>query len=207
MGSGLTGRLRRVGYGRPVVVVSGLPRSGTSMVMQMLEAGGLGVGTDRVREGDEDNPRGYFELEKVKDLDKGGDKRWLKEYRGLAIKVISYLLRDLPRQVNYRVIFIERDLDEVLRSQKKMLERRGERSDDVSDGKLRGTFSGHLEEVRRLLGESASFDTLYVGHRDLLEHPSGEARRINDFLGGHLDESAMAAQVDRTLYRNRREGR
>lgn len=199
--------LHRLKGGPPVVIVSGLPRSGTSLVMQMIAAGGLDEGTDRVRGEDEDNPKGYYELERVKDLDKGGDKGWLAEYRGRAVKVISFLLRELPPDLSYRVVFIERDLDEVLRSQKKMLERRGETGGEGGDEKLKEAFDGHLRKVRSLLEGSAWFDTLTVRYHDILENPAAEAARINAFLGGGLDETAMAAAVDPSLYRNRREER
>ena len=114
---------RHLRYGQPIVVVSGLPRSGTSMVMKMLEAGGLAVLTDGLRTADEDNPKGYYEVERVKDLAREADKGWLGEARGKAVKVISYLLKSLPPTFNYKVVFIRRDLEEVLASQRKMLAR------------------------------------------------------------------------------------
>ena len=176
------------------------------MVMQMLQAGGLEAATDRVREGDEDNPRGYFELEKVKHLPEKGDKSWLREYRGQAVKVISFLLRELPRSLNYRVVFVTRDLSEILLSQRKMLTRRGESDDGVSDHRLRMNFTNHLRQVRFFLDRAPNFETLYLEHRDIINAPAEAAARMSTFLGKELDEAAMAAAVDRTLYRNRREG-
>ena len=114
----LTRWIARVRFGRPVIIVSGLPRSGTSMVMQMLEAGGLPCATDGERAADEDNPRGYFEVERVKTLSNGVDPTWLAGCRGQVIKVISSLLQSLPTHLNYRVIFVTRDLGEVLASQR-----------------------------------------------------------------------------------------
>jgi len=201
----MTQWLRRLRYGRPVVIVAGLPRSGTSMVMQMLAVGGLKAGTDHVRAGDEDNPNGYLELERVKDLDKGGDKSWVADYRGQAIKVVSSLLRELPADGTYRVVFLERDLDEVLRSQRAMLERRGESAGNTDDG-LKESFAAHLRQVRLFLTRSPSFETLYVEHRQIINHPAAAAGRINAFLGGELDERSMAAVVDPALYRNREPG-
>ena len=120
MFSGLFQRLR---YGEPVVVVSGLPRSGTSMLMAMLEAGGLPLLTDAKRHADPDNPRGYFEMESVKSLGEQQDKAWVRNARGKGLKVISYLLKELPDDNAYRVLFARRDLAEVIRSQNVMLER------------------------------------------------------------------------------------
>ena len=115
----------RLRYGRPLVLVSGLPRSGTSMLMQMLEKGGMPIVTDKIRTADEDNPRGYHEFERIKEIDKTTDKSWLRNYRGQVIKTISFLLQYLPLDLNYRVVFMRRDIEEVLRSQNKMLERSG----------------------------------------------------------------------------------
>ena len=106
-----------------IIVVSGLPRSGTSLMMQMLAAGGVEVVTDHVRTADTDNPRGYYEFELVKKIKQ--DASWLPEARGKAVKMVSQLLYDLPAGEKYRIIFLERDLDEVLVSQEKMLERLG----------------------------------------------------------------------------------
>jgi len=194
----------RVRYGTPLILVSGLPRSGTSMIMQMLRAGGLEVATDNIRQDDEDNPRGYYELERVKELDREGDNGWLKEYRGKVVKVISYLLRDLPRENNYKVVFIERDLDEILLSQKKMLRRRGEDERDVEDEKIRKNYTNHLRQVRYLLRNTPNFECLTVNYGNVQKHSAAEAQKMNRFLGGGLDPEAMAAAVDRTLYRNRK---
>ena len=119
--------LRRRKYGTPVYVVSGLPRSGTSMMMRMLEAGGIAPFTDGERTPDVDNPEGYYEYERVKDLEKDADTSWVRQARGKALKVISLLLRSLPDDNAYRVIYMRRHLDEILRSQDKMLDRLGER--------------------------------------------------------------------------------
>ena len=192
--------------GEPVVVVSGLPRSGTSMVMQMLRAGGLTCATDGIRAADEDNPRGYFEVERVKRLDKEGDKGWMREYQGEAIKVISFLLRHLPRDLRYRVLFIHRDLQEVLASQRRMLLRRGEDPDAVPEAEMARAFADHLREVEAFLEEAGNFDTLHLDHGRILADPAEAARTIDEFLGGGLDQGAMAAAVDASLHRNRRGG-
>jgi len=193
---------RRLRYGEPIVVVSGLPRSGTSMLMKMLDAGGLPAVTDGLRTADEDNPKGYFEVERVKNLAGEADRTWLAESRGKAIKVISYLLRSLPAQYNYKVVFIRRDLDEVLASQKKMLARRGE-TDDTPPERMKELFEGDLWRARYLLSHQPQFETLEVRYTDILARPLDEARLIARFVGGGLDVEAMAAAVDPQLYRNR----
>ncbi len=195
--------VRKVRYGQPVVVVSGLPRSGTSMAMKMLEAGGLVVVTDGIRAADESNPKGYYELEAVKGLDKNGDTAWLGGARGKAVKIISFLLTWLPETYNYNVIFMQRDLEEILASQNKMLVDRGEARDE-NDDRMRVAYRQHLDKVMRFLANRRCFNVLKVNYQDALERPDVEARRINDFLGGRLDVARMTAVADPALYRNRR---
>jgi len=196
--------VRRLRYGRPIVVVSGLPRSGTSMAMKMLEAGGLDVVTDGVRQADESNPRGYLELEAVKALDKAGSTAWLKDARGKAVKIISLLLTWLPEDHDYRVIFMRRDLREVLASQNKMLvTRAGQAGTTEEDEQMRRHYEAHLAKVDRFLASRRCFSVLRVEYRSAVERPREEARRINAFLGGGLDVEKMAAIGDPALYRNR----
>jgi hypothetical protein len=194
--------LRRLRYGRPIVVVSGLPRSGTSMIMKMLEAGGLGVMTDGLRTADEDNPKGYYEVERVKDLAREADKGWLGEARGKAVKVISYLLKSLPPTFNYKVVFIRRDLEEVLASQRKMLARRGE-TEQTAPERMRALFEDDLWRAGYQLKRRPEFESIELHYSAVLARPLEEARRLADFLGGGLDAEAMAAAVDPQLYRNR----
>jgi hypothetical protein len=196
------GLVRRLRYGPPIVVVSGLPRSGTSMAMKMLEAGGVAVVTDGARAADDDNPKGYYEDERVKDLGRSTDRRWLRAARGKAIKIISFLLKDLPADNNYKVLFMERDLGEVLASQQKMLVHRGEDS-STDDASMREHYLEHLRHVKFMVGYRRHFDALFVSYRSVLDSPRDEARRINEFLGGVADEGAMVEVVDRALYRNR----
>jgi hypothetical protein len=193
---------RRLRFGRPIVVVSGLPRSGTSMLMKMLEAGGLPVVTDGQRTADEDNPRGYFEVERIKSLAQDGDRRWLAGARGKGLKVISYLLRSLPPQFNYRVVFIRRDIEEVLASQNKMMARRGEK-DDTPPERMRELFEKDVGRARQMLAQEPQFEALEVHYTAILASPLEEARRVAGFVGGGLDVEAMAAAVDPELYRNR----
>jgi hypothetical protein len=195
--------LRRLLYGEPVIVVSGLPRSGTSMAMQMLAAAGVPVVTDGIRKPGEDNPKGYYEDERVKDLYKEDvDRSWLRDARGKAVKIISFLLKDLPDTNNYRVIFMKRALPEVLASQKKMLERRGE-TDESSDERMLELWENHLWRAGYLLKHGAQFETLDIAYADVIRDPLSEARRIRDFLALEASAETMAAAVDESLYRNR----
>jgi hypothetical protein len=197
-----TWRLKRR-LGPPVIVVSGLPRSGTSMMMNMLRAGGLGVVTDLVREADEDNPRGYFEDERVKQLDRAADKNWLRDCRGKVVKVVSFLLKDLPDDNYYQVIFMHRDMGEVIASQNKMLARRGEPVDPSDDGKMAERYATHLRKIGFMLEERANFERLDVHYREALADPRAWAARVRGFLGLRLDLDRMVAAVDPALYRNR----
>jgi ElaB/YqjD/DUF883 family membrane-anchored ribosome-binding protein len=172
------------------------------MAMKMLAAGGLEVVADGIRAADEDNPKGYFEDERVKDLENMKDTSWLRHARGKVIKVVSSLLQYLPRDNRYRVVFMRRNLDEVLASQSKMLDRRGEQS-GTNDDELRQMYEGHLEKVEFQLRFRPNFDALYVNYTDVLARPEELAKRISEFLGGGLDVQRMAEQVDPNLYRNR----
>ena len=195
---------RRLRRGAPIVVVSGLPRSGTSMAMKMLEAGGVPIVTDGIRTADESNPKGYYEFERVKELDKNRDTAWLGEARGKAVKIISFLLTYLPDTYDYHVVFMNRDVDEVLASQNKMLAARGEPADAADDAKMREAYGKHLEKVGRFLRNRQCFTTLQVRYRDVIDTPAAEARRLNEFLGGRLNVEQMATVADRELYRNRK---
>ncbi len=206
----MAGFLRRLfGGGRPaagqaVVVVSGLPRSGTSMLMGMLAAGGMEPLTDGVRAPDDDNPRGYFELERVRQLQTGMDTAWLREARGRCVKIVSYFLKHLPSGEHYRIVFLRRDLAEVLASQRRMLERRGEPAGDAGeDGRLADAFAAHLTRVDRELAARADCEVLYVDHRSVIANPRAAAARVNRFLDVRLDVDRMAAAVDPRLYRQR----
>ena len=189
--------------GAPIVVVSGLPRSGTSMLMRMLSAGGLDLVVDGIRTADDDNPNGYFELERVKDLDKPGDASWLAEARGKGVKVISALLPHLPADYDYKVLFLRRRLPEVLASQRRMLERRGESLDAVSDDDMTAHFTAHLRRLEAQLAARRHCDVLYVEHRRAVSEPSAVAAEVGAFVGRDLDVAAMAGAVDASLYRNR----
>ncbi len=194
---------RRIRYGKPVIIVSGLPRSGTSMTMQMLAAGGVKVVTDGVRKPGEDNPKGYYEDVRVKDLAEDDvDRTWVRDARGKAIKIISFLLNYLPENNNYKVIFMRRDLSEVLASQQKMLDRHGEEN-DTDDEKMLEVWKDHLWKVNYLMTRADRFELLNVPYRDVVAKPVEQARRIKEFLGLSVEPEQMAGAVDEKLYRNR----
>lgn len=185
-----------------VTVVSGLPRSGTSMMMQMLAAGGVPLLTDGIRRADEDNLRGYFEFEPVKRT--GTDPSWLSKAEGRAVKIVYLLLRDLPPTHRYRVILMERDLTEVMASQRVMLQRSGNTGAAVSQARMAAIFSGEMNAVTAWLNGQPNFTVLGVRHQACLREPFLVARALNAFLGGDLNEAAMSAAVDPALYRRSR---
>jgi hypothetical protein len=187
---------------RPLIVVSGLPRSGTSMMMKMLDATGIPPLTDHVREADADNPKGYYEFERVKKL-KEGDVAWLPEAEGKATKIISALLVHMPLDYEYRVLMMRRKMEEILASQDKMLERRGEES-KVPDEKMAELYRKHMRQVEEWMNNQPNVTYIDVDYNALLEDPQLHLARINHFLGGDLDIEKMAAVVDPDLYRQRK---
>jgi hypothetical protein len=183
-------------------IISGLPRSGTSMMMKMLEAGGIPPLTDEIREADADNPKGYYEFERVKQLDKG-DTAWLADAQGTAVKVIAALLKHLPSDYHYKVIFMQRNLEETLLSQRQMLIRRGKAAHDVSDDDMARLFRKHLIEIETWLEDQPNFEVVFISYNAIVDDPVKEAQRVNRFLGGTLNVEAMARAVDPNLYRQR----
>lgn len=185
-----------------IVIVSGLPRSGTSMMMQMLAAGGLPVLTDQRRTADENNPRGYFELEAAKRL--ASDKAWLTEANGKAVKVVVQLLTQLPLDHRYRIVFMERPLKEVVASQAEMLSRGSEQGNGLrkptDPARLALTYQRQVNDVRRILAQcSERFSVLSVSYHDALADASAMASRVNRFFGSSLNQDAMAAAIDPLL--------
>jgi hypothetical protein len=166
---------------------------------QMLDRGGVEVLTDGLRSPDTDNPRGYYELEKVKKTKH--DASWIPEARGKAVKMVSQLLYDLPACERYRVIFMDRDFDEMLASQEKMLARLNRPA--APRDQIKGAFAHHLERLNAWLKEQANFAVLRVRYSDLVERPGEQAARVSEFLGGVADAARMADAVDPSLYRNR----
>lgn len=187
----------------PITIVSGLPRSGTSLMMQMLAAGGMPVLTDGERTPDPDNPRGYLELERVKQLK--SDTSWLGSAAGHAVKIIHLLLQDLPTTHQYDVLFMERDIGEVLRSQSAMLARSGRPGAQLTPERLAAVYQSQLATVRQWLSERPCFRVHLVRYAELVANPAESVDAIRNFLrgGSALNSDAMRAAVDPSLYRNR----
>ena len=185
-----------------IPIVSGLPRSGTSLMMSMLAAGGLELLTDQLRAPDDDNPVGYFELEEVKKLIKG-EHSWLARSNGRAIKVISTLLPYLPDGYRYRIIFMRRAIEEVLASQRRMLINRGENPDKVSDDQMAEIFEKDLQQSERWINSQAHATRIDINYRQLIANPRPLVAEINKFLGGGLYEDKMLGVIDPSLYRQR----
>ena len=183
-------------------IVSGLPRSGTSLMMQMLEAGGLEVFSDQKREADESNPKGYYEHEAVKSLKR--NRAFLKEANGKTVKVIAQLLTSLPMTYRYRIVFMERNLLEVITSQQKMLQREGKKvKTDTLPLNLLRQYESTLENVKKWAANQPNIEILYVTYADIVQSPFLQAILVNDFFEGTLDVEKMSKIVDAALYREK----
>jgi hypothetical protein len=187
-----------------IVIVSGLPRSGTSMMMRMLDAGGMEIVTDNIRSADDDNPRGYYEFERAKKIKE--DTAWLADCHGKVVKMITALLYDLPLNGHhrYKVIFMLREMKEVLASQKKMLERRGQSGAGLSDAQMIANFESHLGKIRAWLKGRKEFEVVYIDYGDVIANPRKNAEKVNAFLGNGLDVVKMVGAVEESLYRQRK---
>lgn len=184
-----------------LTIVSGLPRSGTSMMMRMLDEGGIPALTDRVRAADVSNPRGYYEYEPVKKTK--DDPSWLPAAIGKVVKMVHLLLLDLPLTSAYRVVFMHRDIEEVIQSQDTMMERLGRKSDDLPKERLQSIFRSQTDDVLRYVRRHGEqFRLLEVDYNALLRAPAPQLEKVSEFLDG-LDVSKMAAVVDPELYRTR----
>ena len=184
-----------------ILIVSGLPRCGTSMMMKMLEAGGIEAVVDNIRQSDEDNPRGYYEFEKVKKIDK--DASWLGETRGKVFKMVSMLLYHLPVGYRYKIVFMKRRMEEMLASQKKMLERKGVQPNQA-DEQITRLYGDHLKDVEKWLQGRKDIEVLYVNYNEVLSDPASNAKRVHEFLGDPLNEDEMIRVIDPSLYRQRK---
>lgn len=184
-----------------IYIVSGLPRSGTSMMMQMLQAGGLEILSDGKRESDSDNPQGYLEDERVKRLQT--DNEWMNEASGKVVKVVAPLVMSLPQRFNYKIIFMERDMHEVLTSQQVMLGRKKQVENKTYPAALADAFKKQLEKTTAWLATQPQISVMYVKYTDILAAPEELAENIASFLDTDLNTGAMAAAVNNSLYRNR----
>ena len=173
------------------------------MMMKMLDASALSIMSDNERAADEDNPKGYFEYARVKDLKDEADKSWVREARGQVLKVISHLLESLPDENFYRVILMRRDFDEIIASQNKMLERRGEEN-QVADSTVKEAYIRHLVDIRYMVRRRPNFEMIEVQFKQAMEAPRSFVTDVNKFLGGNLDVESMMPVVDLELYRNRK---
>jgi Sulfotransferase domain len=183
-----------------IVIVSGLPRSGTSLMMQMLDMGGVEVVTDKIRTADTDNPRGYYEFEQVKKIK--SDASWLPGTRGKAVKMVSQLLYDLPASETYRIIFMDRDMDEMLLSQEKMLQRLGR--DGAPREKMRQAYEMHLQKLHEWLKKQSNMVMMRMSYNNVLQSPHEHAKVVAEFVGGSLNVQEMVKAIDTSLYRNRK---
>jgi hypothetical protein len=172
------------------------------MMMRLLDEGGIPPLTDEIREADKDNPKGYYEFERVKKLDEG-DTAWVEDAQGKAVKVISALLKHLPEGYTYKVIFMRRKIEEILASQRQMLIRRGEPTDSASDEELTELFGKHLAQIQAWVDGQPNVEAIYVSYNDVMEKPLEQSERINQFLGDTLDVGKMVGVVDQALYRQR----
>ncbi|MGA1848865.1 MAG: sulfotransferase [Thermoplasmatota archaeon] len=184
-----------------VNIVSGLPRSGTSLMMKMLEEGGLVPLTDNIREADVDNPKGYYEFERVKKLP--GDIDWLPDAKGKVVKVLAELIKHLPDGFNYRIVFMMRDLDEIISSQRKMMVRRGEDPDKVPDDEMRNLLRTYLKNLKVFVNSHPNMKVCYISYNELMTDPDLSIDEISEFFNGKLDLKRMRRAIDEKLYRNR----
>jgi len=183
-----------------ITIVSGIPRSGTSLMMQMLSAGGLPLLTDDLRLPDQSNPRGYCEWAPVKSLARAPEV--IDTAEGKVVKVVSWLLPVLPTQHQYRVIFMCRPLEEIVASQDKMLERMGKTAPDKPKESFID-FQKHLNHIRGWLAKQPNIEVLYVEYASILANPQQIANTVSAFLKKKLDVENMSHQVDESLYRER----
>ncbi len=188
----------------PITIVSGLPRSGTSMMMKMLAAGGLPLLIDNLRTSDVDNPEGYYEFEPVKKLGKS-DSSWLADAQGKVVKVIAALLVHLPPTYTYNIIFMRREMSEILASQKKMLINRGEDPNKINDEEIARLFETHLSKVLDWISNQPNMKRIDINYNQLLKDPEPQVKQINQFLGNTLHVDEMLKVINPGLYRQRSE--
>ncbi len=184
-----------------ITIVSGLPRSGTSMMMRMLEAGGMSVLVDNIRKNNDDNPDGYYEFEPVKKIRE--DSSWLNGAGGKAVKMVSLLLLDLPPGRRYKIIFMKRRMNEIIASQRVMLERNGRGGQKVNDEEKAEKFEKHLKKIEAWLSNLENLDVLYIDYNKIILDPKPHVNSIAHFLDAGLDVEKMIQIINKKLYRQR----
>lgn len=184
-----------------ITIVSGLPRCGTSLAMQMLQAGGMSVLTDGVRQADEDNPQGYLELEAVKQT--ANDPSWLAGAEGKAVKMVYRLLYDLPASYTYRVLMMQREMSEVIASQQSMLQRQRRGGAALSEERMIQVFVKEMAACHQWILQQPHIAVLNVNYNELMASPAEQIGRMNEFLGGCLNTAAMGGCIEPALYRQR----
>jgi hypothetical protein len=184
-----------------VYIVSGLPRSGTSLMMKMLDVGGIPPLTDNIREADADNPKGYYEFEKVKKLP--DDTEWLPEAHGKVVKILAELIKHLPDDHHYKIIFMMRDIDEIIASQRKMMIRRGEDPDIVPDSEMKELLRTYLKNLKIFVKNHPNMEVCYISYNDLMRDLDFTLYEIEEFFNGGLNTNKMREVIDFSLYRNR----
>ncbi len=180
-----------------IVVVSGLPRSGTSLMMQMLHKGGLKVLTDENRKADKSNPKGYFEYDPVMSLQK--DNKWLHLAQNKSIKIVAPLLTFLDPKYRYKIIFMNRDLNEVVKSQQKMIGK----DPDTLPTRLFESYKKQLKQVETWKEREPGVELIYLYYKDVLNHTDEVVSKVISFVGVEMDKEAMANCIDKSLYRNK----
>lgn len=201
MASFFKNRLMTKNKAGPIFIVSGLPRCGTSMMMQMLEAGGIPVITDHIRKADEDNPRGYFEFEKVKKIKE--DSSWLDDCHGKVFKMVSALLYYLPNNKEYKIVFMKRKMDEMLASQNTMLRRKGQGDSVVSDEEMAKKLDKHLLKIKTWLAQQRNFNVIYINYNSVIENALTNATNVALFFNLPIDIAKMVQVVETSLYRQK----
>lgn len=170
-------------------------------MMKMLESGGLTLLTDDSRPADEDNPDGYFEFAPVRHTAR--DASWVTMARGRVVKVIHALLPHLPSNETYRVVLVERDLEEVVDSQQAMLKRSADEGAALSRDDLIAGYRRQLDQLERWMIEQPNYLFTTVNYNDLLTNPLSQLAHVTSLLGRALDCQAMSAVINPALYRQR----
>lgn len=180
-----------------IVLVSGLPRSGTSLMMQMLDKGGVEALVDGKREADDSNPKGYYEYEPVMSLHR--DNSWMKKTKNKSLKVVAPLLKHIDPQFRYKIIFMKRDLNEVVKSQQKMIGK----STDTLPITLLNSYQEQLNHIEVWKEKEPGVELIYIDYKEIIENPDKMSEKVENFIGKKLNKEKMAACVDKSLYRNR----